>query len=251
MKRISLLILCFIFTLSSFSQAWKYKRFEVWAGVSDFQYYGDVGGSPDKSNMFGLKDISFKSQRPGINIGFSYRLEERLYVHATNSFGIFSQTDQGSRNSVRNFAFSSMADELSVQGVFYLIKERNVYYYSIMARRGGLRKLNQPLSLYTFVGVGGLFFKVIPKDNLDGSSRFIGNKHVSASFPVGLGLKFAYNQNISFGMELGARLTLTDYLDGLTSQYSKHNDIYYILNFKLIYRLSKGKGLKQIFKMKF
>jgi opacity protein-like surface antigen len=244
MKRFVLLFLSIFLFLSGYSQIWKLKRFEVWGGVSVFQYFGDIGGSADGSNLFGIKDISLKSNRPGINIGGTYRVNERIYIHGSNSLGFFAQTDKGSRNSSRNFAFYSIADELSVQGAFYILKEKTNYYYSIMGMRG-LKNLNRPLSLYAFVGAGGLFFKVTPKEDLIGSSRLVDSKWVTVTFPVGLGLKFAYSPELSLGMELGARATLTDYLDGFTSSLSKHNDLYYLLNFKVIYRLAKGKGLRQ------
>jgi len=248
MKRILTLFLFLSITFFGYSQTRSFKRYEVFYGVSVFQYFGDVGGTADKSSLFGLKDISLMANRPGFNFGATYKLAEGLYVQATNTFGLIAQKDEGSRNSNRGFSFRSIVNELSVQGVFFIIPEKKNYYYSIMSMRGGLKKINQPLSLYAFAGVGGLYYKVKAKENLVGSPRFVGDKTFTLAIPVGLGLKFAYSPDLSFSMELGARITQSDYLDGVTSPYSKHNDMYYLLNFRVLYRISKVKDIKKLFR---
>jgi hypothetical protein len=247
MKRLLVITIVLFISLSSFSQAWKVRRFEVWGGPSVFQFYGDIGGSASANNLYGLKDIKLNSTRPGFNIGASFRLEERIYLHGTNTFGILAASDKNSRNSSRGYAFSAIADELAIQGVFFLIKENQNYYYSIMKKRGGLNKINRPLSVYVFAGLGGLFYKTFPKDNLIGSPRFK-SQSISLVAPVGLGAKLAFSPKVSYSLELGARYAFSDQLDGLNTQFSKFNDLYYIINFKVIYRLYKGRGLKQIFR---
>lgn len=247
MKRLILIIIGLILSFPIYSQQWKTRRFEVWGGLSVFQFFGDIGGAATSNNLYGLKDLKLNSTRPGFNIGVSYRLEDRIYIYGTNSFGVFSATDKNSKNSIRNFAFYSIADEIAVQGVFYLIRENQNYYFDIMRKRGGLKRVNRPISLYVFAGMGGLIYKTIPKDNFIGSSRLDNKQMFTLTIPAGLGAKMAYTSQVSFGVELGARYVFSDKLDGLTTQFSKFNDIYYVLNFKVIYRLQKGKGLKQIF----
>ncbi len=248
MKKIIVLFsFCLIVTIG-YSQVWKLKRFEVWGGVSVFQSFGDIGGSASSNTLFGLKDLSLKSSRPGISFGGIYRVNERIYLQGSNSFGFFTQTDKGSKNSIRNYAYSTIADEISAQTQFFFIKEAQNYNYDIMSMRGGLNGINKYLSVYAFAGVGGLFFKVTAKESLVDSPRFSDSQSFTLAFPVGLGVKYAYTPALSFGVELGARLTFTDKLDGLTTAYSKHNDFYYIMNFKAIYRLTKNKGLFQMFR---
>lgn len=247
MKRLQILLLLLVLGVSAYPQAWKRKRIEVWGGVSIFQYFGDIGGSAEKSTWFGLKDIKLNSTRPGLNVGVSYRLEERIYIYGSNSFGVFSASDKNSRNSNRNYAFYSIANEFSIQAAFYLLKENQNYYYSIMKMRGGLKRINQPLSVYVFAGFGGLFTKPFAKNDLVGSTRFNDKASFSLAFPIGIGAKLAYTPKLAFGVELGARYVLSDQLDGFTTLTSKHNDLYYMLSFKAIFRLTKGKGLKQIF----
>ncbi len=248
MKRIVLISIVVFISLSSYSQSWKVRRFEVWGGLSVIQFYGDIGGSASKNTWFGLKDIKLNSTRPGFNVGASYRLEERIYLYGSNTFGFFSASDKNSRNSGRGYAFNAIADEFSVQGVVFLMKESQNYYYSIMRKRGGLRKINKPLSVYFFAGLGGLLYKTFPKDNLVNTPRFNNSEFIALTAPVGLGAKLAFSPKVTYGLEIGARYVFSDRLDGLTTEYSKFNDLYYIINFKVIYRLYKGRGLKQIFR---
>jgi len=236
MKKYSLLLILNFVLLSSYSQIWKQQRYEVWGAVSVFQYFGDCGGTSSSNNLMGLKDISISANRPGLSLGAIYRADKRWYLQVSNSFGFFTQTDKGSRNEIRNFSFNTVANETSIQGMYFFIKESDRSYS--FTYRNALRGVNQLFSMYAFAGLGSLYYKVTPEDALVNSSRFV-NKHLSVVFPIGVGAKFTFTPSFSLGLELGRRWTFTDYLDGFTSPWSKHKDAYYIMNFKLYYRLPK------------
>jgi len=246
MKRLIIFgILIFFLSESISAQTWKQRRLEAYGGISTLNYFGDIGGSADKSNLFGLKDISIRSTRPGISLGVSYRLTKLFYVRTHYTLGYITQSDKGSINNNRNYAFTTMLNEISFQGVFFIKPESDKnYYYSVMQLRGGLNQLNKPLSFYVYGGVGGSFFSVTPKENLVGSNRFTNNQSFTLAIPIGIGLKFAYSPTISFGAELGVRYLFSDYIDGFTSVNSKHNDLYYLMNLKVIYRFPKSKRLR-------
>ena len=238
MKRFLLGVALVFVMLSGYSQIWKNQRYEVWGAVSVFQYFGDCGGTAAKNDLLGLKDISITANRPGFTIGGIYRYDEKWYFQVSNSFGFFTQTDKGSRNDSRGFAFSTIANETSVQGLYFFIKESDRSYS--FSFRHSLKGMNQMFSMYALAGFGSIYYKVSPNQTLSTSGRFV-NKHLSLAFPIGVGAKFTFTPSFSFGVELGRRWTLTDYLDGFTSSYSKHKDAYYILNFKLFYRLPKAR----------
>ena len=245
MRRIIVIFILLVFSQTGFSQVWKLQRIEAFGGLSTYHYFGDIGGSADKSNLGGLKDINFKSIRPGFNFGGIFRLEERFYIKGYLSFGVLYQTDEGSKNEHRHLAFSTIANEFSLQGMYFIIPESNQnYYYSVMQMRGGLNRLNKPFSLYTFFGVGSLFYDVKPKDNLIGSASFKDNNSFAMVFPIGVGVKLNFIPRISFGAELGVRYVLSDTIDGLSTDNSQYNDIYYLFNFKVFYRFPRAKKLK-------
>jgi hypothetical protein len=244
MKRLLLTVALIFVMFSGYSQIWRYQRYEVWGAVSVFQYFGDCGGTADKKDLLGLKDISILANRPGFTIGAIYREDERWYFQISNSFGFFTQTDKGSRNAARNFAFSTIANETSIQGLYFFVKESDRSYS--FSYRYRLKHINQLFSAYAFAGFGSLYYKVTPKESLVGSDRFE-NKHLTMNFPVGVGIKLAFSPSFSFGFDLGRRWTLSDYLDGFTSPWSHHKDAYYIMNFKFYYRLPKAKPFRPIF----
>lgn len=241
MKKIALPILL-IFTLSyaGLAQQWKLAPLELYGGIPSFQYFGDIGGSASESNLLGLKDISFTKIRPGLTLGGRYQIIKPLLVRASYSFGFLTQSDVNSRNEPRNFAFRTMINEVYAGVEFYLIPESDEnYFYSIMQVRGGLRHFRQPLSLYVLLGAGGVQYSVTAKDDLVGSSRFVGDKSFTMVVPIGIGVKYAIMPKVSIGAELTARYTMTDYLDGLTSPYSEFNDVYYSLNINVNYKIQK------------
>jgi hypothetical protein len=237
------LAIILVFVLVAFgslkAQVWKKTPIEAFAGLSGLHYFGDIGGSPDASNMGGLKDINFSKIRPGIYFGARYRISKPFQIKAYFASGFLAQSDYGSRNEARNFAFSTFTNELSVLAEFYIIPESDDnYFYSIMQIRGGLRHFRQPWALYVFGGAGALQFLVSPRESLVGSSRFIDDKSFSFVIPVGLGAKYAVMPRISLGMEFGVKYAFTDFLDGFTSPSSQHNDIFYSFVLKLNYKLN-------------
>lgn len=213
--------------------------------MSTFHYFGDIGGSADENNLLGVKDVRLGSIRFGFSGGIVYRLEEKLYLKGHTSFGFLTQTDKGSINEIRNNSFSTYVNEISLQAMYFIIPESEQNYnYSVMQLRGGLRHLNTPLSVYAFAGVGGLLFSVTPKDNLITDNRYDGDHSFAVVIPVGIGVKYAALPRISVGAEIGGRFVTSDYIDGFTTVYSKHNDVYYIMNFKVYYRFPRSKMIK-------
>ncbi len=250
MKRIALILVFSLNFLMVQSQAWRFRRYEVWGALSALQYYGDIGAVEDLHFLKGFDQVNFLINRPGFSFGALYRYDERWYIQASNSFGYFVQSDKNTnRNRARDFAFSTIIDEISIQGYYFITKESEKHFYnSIWNRRErGLKKLFQPISIYTFAGVGGALFWVTPKESFIGSSRFVGNKHAAFAFPMGFGLKFAYSPTLALSIEIGRRFTTSDFLDGFTSQWSKHKDIYYILNIKAMYRFKRSNRIHHRF----
>jgi hypothetical protein len=124
---------------------------------------------------------------------------------------------------------------------YYFVK--NKYENSYLFLRGkSLWSLLSSLDIYAFAGVGGAAYSVNANDLLtlqaQKSSGFTG------VIPGGIGATLVYTPNLNFGVELGGRYTLTDYIDGYHSeQFSKANDVYYLLNFTVTYKLkTSAKG---------
>jgi hypothetical protein len=84
MKRI---IATFIAVLSitglSFSQQWKTAPLELYGGISNLLYFGDIGGASSESSLMGIKDFRFSKIRPGITLGARYQVMKPLTLRAS------------------------------------------------------------------------------------------------------------------------------------------------------------------------
>jgi hypothetical protein len=68
--------------------------------------------------------------------------------------------------------------------------------------------------------------------------------------PAGLGFKDWNKNSMDLGFEICGRYVMNDFIDGLTTEISTSNDIYYTSSIKLIYRLSSlSLGLQLIFRL--
>jgi len=231
-----LLILLFL-PLSSNAQSWKLRRYEASVSLCTSQIYGDIGGSADANNLYGLKDIQILKTRPSVAFGARYKIDERMAVKVNLIFGMVSGNDEKSRNDDRNFSFTSTIIEPSAQFEYYLISERkSVSSGASFSRRGMINNFGK-LYPYVFAGVGGIISnpKLLRNDVpviLDESISKFG-----LTFPLGIGIKTSLNSKVSLGFEFGRRFTTTDNIDGYTSEWSKANDLYDIGMFSLIYKI--------------
>jgi hypothetical protein len=240
MKKYIAILAVVICSFHGYSQPWKSARLEVFGGFSGLQYFGDIGGTADATNLLGLKDINLGKLRPGVLVGARYHITKPFQVKASFQTGFLTQADDGSRNEGRELSFSTYISEITAVAEYYIIPESDEnYYYSIMQVRGGLRHFKQPYSLYVFAGLGGIYYSVTPDELLLASPRFNGDKHITMVIPAGVGFKYAILPKICLGLELGGRYTFTDYLDGYTSPYSKHNDVYYSFALLFNYKIQK------------
>ncbi|MCB8963439.1 MAG: hypothetical protein H6536_00175 [Bacteroidales bacterium] len=238
MKKLVVLHLLLVIAITSNAQAWKRNRLEVFGGLPITHYFGDIGGAAGASNMMGLKDITVRSLGAGFSAGAVYRLNTKLYVQASGTFGVYGGSDRGSRNEARNYSFTTTGTEFAATAHFYIIPESDKnYFYSVMQLRGGLKHINKPLSLYLFAGAGGLVYKIKPHADLATSDRFDDSQTFSAIIPFGIGMKYQLFARTLLGVELGARYMLSDKIDGFSPTQSEHNDFYYAINFKVYYRL--------------
>jgi len=236
-----LTLILIVLPILSFSQRWKLQRLEVAAGIGSAHYFGDIGGTADENNLFGLKDISIKYTRPNLNFGGRYRITEEFDVKANLAFGYLEASDENSRNEARNYAFSSSVFELSGQVEYNIIPEKRPRTYSVMALRDGLRTFDRTLNTYVFAGLGGIYFNPKPLADLEGSERFNDNKHFGLIIPFGVGIKYPLNSQLHVGFELGGRWAASDYLDGLTTQFSEANDIYYFTLLNVILKIDTSR----------
>jgi len=240
MRKIILVLVAVAFlSASADAQLWKLRRYEVVASLGTTQFYGDIGGFSKGENLLGLKDISFKQTRFNFTTNVKYRIIEDVSVRLNFAFGGFRATDEKGSNELRGFKAVTKFFEPSVMGEYYFIKNKSENsFLRLKDSRRGFNALIPALDVYIFAGFGGLSYNVKPNDKL---APFVAEpKGFIPVIPAGVGLNLFYTSNISLGMELSARFTFSDNLDGYSSIYSKSNDMYHFVNFTFTYKINTG-----------
>jgi hypothetical protein len=241
------IMLLSVLPLLSNAQRWKMRRFETSLGLGATSFYGDIGGTADTDNALGFKDIQIQYSRPSVLFGASYRVASNMNVKMNLIYGFLRADDVESRNENRNFAFTSTIFEPSFQFEYYIISENSSFSSSALFNRRGMLNNYSNIYLYAFGGIGGVFSNPKPEKNF--VDRFEDNfSKFGIAFPIGLGFKYIIDSEWSLGIELGRRFTLTDYIDGYTSQFSDHNDTYYIGSLQAIYKFRTDRRGMPIFK---
>jgi Domain of unknown function (DUF6089) len=141
-----------------------------------------------------------------------------LYLTAGIKIGKLSGDDKKeTKNLTRNLNFTSSLSEFSA-GVEYDIFNLN----------------EQPMSPYLFAGLAVYNYNPYTYDSIgnknylqplgtEGQGFYNGRTKYSLtqlSVPFGAGVKFAVNENIRIGFELGFRKLFTDYIDDVSTTYA-------------------------------
>ena len=232
---VSLLILSCIEPVSG--QRWKLRRYEVGGGIGMTQVFGDIGGTINKNNWFGLRDIKIDETSLAFPAYLRYRLDPIYALKLNTTLGFGNGSDEDSRND-RGRSYKTMLFEFSLQGEYYFLAEERRYKSAAMFNRRGMLNNYMSFGAYGFAGIGGVYSRAnvnipdpAPYDNIK-------NNSFGAVLPFGIGLKYIIDDRWLINAELGYRISFTDYIEGYKQkQDSKHNDVYYFLNVSVGYRL--------------
>ncbi|MDR2887757.1 MAG: DUF6089 family protein [Bacteroidales bacterium] len=242
MKRLYLL---FLFLLlvghGAWAQFWQSKRLEATAGLGPTFFFGDVGGFSNGTNALGFKDFTFLQTRADFDVSLKYRLKEDINIRLSLSGGQFNATDRRGSNNWRELQSSTEFFRPAVMGEYYLVKNRIEGSY--MFQRKGQRMavgFKDAIDFYVFAGIGGMSYSVEANAALEERVKDFDSDGFAVVVPVGAGTKYVYSQRFDFGAELCGHYIFSDNIDGYTSQYSKHNDVYYSLNFFVVCKINTG-----------
>lgn len=243
MKKLLIVVaaICFLSPVTV-AQLWKVRRLEVTAGIGPTQFFGDIGGYPNDKNILGLRDFTFRQTRFNINTNLRYRITQDLSARVNLMSGLFHSTDAHGSNITRGYESGTFFVEPSLIAEYYFIKnkEENSFIF-LNKNESTIKSFFGSLDFYAFTGFGGLAYHVKPNDVLaplvtkpDGFTEVI---------PIGVGANMVYSAKFNFGVELGGRFTYSDNLEGYTTGF--RNDVYYILNFTVTYKINtQGKGVR-------
>lgn len=207
MKRITRIIAFLFLPCFAFSQ-----HFEAGILIGASNYLGDL--SNNSSNLY------LQETKPAFGVLGRYNFNDFFAIRLGINYTWVAGQDANVRNDdfvrSRNLSFRSSI----LEGA--LIGEINLPGYQPYG-------LYRPFSPYLFVGIAAAKFN--PKARYEGNWVVLqplqteGNSYgtVTAAIPFGLGVKYALSDKINIGLELGSRLTFTDYLDDVSELYVAHS----------------------------
>jgi hypothetical protein len=194
-----------ILSVLSFTLSAQKFHINTFIGLSNYQ--GDLQE----------KRFTFNQAHLAIGAGLSYEITEKFLINGGLTLGRVSANDKyNTRNSLRNLNFTSNITEAHLTGSYYFV---NLYEHSV--------------SPYIFAGIAFYNFSPYTKDtsgnkhflkplSTEGQGFIAGKEYYKInqfSIPFGGGVKFALNENVRLGIEVGMRKLFTDYLDDISTNY--------------------------------
>jgi OmpA-OmpF porin, OOP family len=204
-----------------------HQKWEVGAYFGASQYQGDL-------QVLGTKDINIGN----IGILARYHINDAFAIRPNFILGQLSAADF---NEARKYSFSTPLRELSVLGEYEFLGKRR--YANI--EQGKFKKTFSP---YLFAGVG--YANLTPKTDYNRNGNISNKTKIdeddqkredfkgAIALPIGAGVKMDLSKFWTIGVEAGLRLTMNDYLDGISvSANPDKNDTYVTGGVILSYRI--------------
>jgi hypothetical protein len=243
MKRFfSALFLVILIYPAANGQLWKLRRYELTGSFGTSQFFGDIGGFTPGENALGFKDITINNTRFSLGLGMRYRIYDKFSVKLDLNFGLLHATDAKGSNEGRDMEATTSVFETGVRAEYYILKNSAESSYRFIKGQEIFASIIAKIDLYAYAGLSPIIYSVNPNDNLLAVIEKDGG--TALGIPLGVGINYLVSPNSLIGIDMGYRLTTTDYLDGYTSQYSEHNDVYYFMTFVFTHKLKTSeKGL--------
>jgi len=187
---------------------------------------GEFGGSIGLAHYFGYLNTNAAINRPKFSAGLFFIKQFNNYVglKIAADYARVGYSDIYSKNAVeqrRNLSFNSNIWEASLSGYFNFFKFMpgvEGYNYTPYVSLGvGVFSFDP----YAYLGGQKYFLRPLGTEG-QGSSLYPDRKPYSSMaicFPVGVGVKYAFNERFNIGLEITHRFTTTDYLDDVSKTY--------------------------------
>ena len=206
MRKVSIILLFLVIASTSNSQKIDLNLF---LGASNYE--GDM-----QSNFF-------KFTQPGFTIGggITYQLSDRIYVRTGITFASLSADDKKNpKVYFRNLNFKTSIQELHLAFEYHLFNIDDIRFSPYFF--GGLAVYH--FNPYTKDMAGNKYY--LQPLSTEGQGFYLNRKQYSLTqfaIPFGGGIKYALNDNIKIGVEVGMRKLFTDYLDDVSTNYVDKN----------------------------
>jgi opacity protein-like surface antigen len=174
------------------------SKFSFSLGAGSANYFGDL---IDKDVTLSQVSLSFST---GLKYAITSNLAARLDVGVQKLQG--SDSKSGGAHPERNLSFKSNTVDFALAAEYTILNSKKF-----------------KLSPYIFAGVGVVLFNPYAQDAFGNKQSLPelqteGRSYSTAAleFPLGAGVKYRINDDVSFGLEFNYRITRTDYLDDVS-----------------------------------
>ena len=161
-----------------------------------------------------------------LGLSLNYEYTEQIMIRAGLTYAVVGGADRYSKDTGlvhRNLSFETSIVEFSVVGEYYIF---NLNYQKLSPYVfAGLAVFH--FNPYAYSGNQRVFLKPLSTEG-QGLSQYPDRKPYSLTqlaLPFGGGLKYAVNDKIRIGLELGLRKLFTDYLDDVSTSYADQADL--------------------------
>ncbi len=221
LKRLLILIF-FLLSNNCFLQAQhpkpRHQVFTTGMGTGIIIFFGDIGNA-GKGHNFKLEG--------------SYSMVQDWSVRISLLYGTASDSDKGTPNAGRDFAYETILLQPSVQAIYTFMREKGKGY----TKKGLLRNWDRWRG-DVMGGVAFPYFKVNPGGHFT-PEDMTKQQGLTIAVPFGVAMQYGISEKLSVRGEVMPQFFFSDNLDGYASPYSKSNDFMYLISITLVYNLSK------------
>lgn len=216
---------------------WKKYRSQVFVGGGASNFLGELGGRDQEGSDF-IWDLETRVFKPAITLGYRYFIKKNIALRAQFSYAVVAGDDALTKErfrSNRNLHFRSNIFEAAIIAEYVFYEVRPGHRYSLEGVKGMKPRAGQ---IYCFAGIGA--FRFNPQAKVDESwydLRPLGTEgqnlsqgaeeysRTSIAIPLGLGYRWRFlsNQHLFLGVEIGHRITFSDYIDDVSTEYISQN----------------------------
>ena len=190
-------------------------------------HIGVFGGLAAYNGDLTEKILPKKVTNGALGITLNYELRDRFMIRGGITYAVVGGADRYSDKPdlvARNLSFETKVLEFSAIGEYYLFNLYTTRFSPYIF--GGLAVYHFNPYAYNTSGEK-VFLKPLSTEG-QGIAGYPASKPyglTQAAIPFGGGIKFAINDNLRVGVELGMRKLFTDHFDDVSGSYADPNDL--------------------------
>jgi opacity protein-like surface antigen len=213
-RKVSSYMIIMLFAVTTAKAQEFYSTTEYGVGVGGAQYFGD------------LNETTFKYIRPTTGIFIRYHFNPFISARVNFNYahvGFDDKLSDNPYNRKRNLNFQSEILEASVQAEFNFFRfatgAEGSRWTPYLTGGVGVFRFNP----YTYYNDQKVYLQTVGTEGQNHGYDQHKYTRTSWCFPVGAGIKYWLRPGVNVGIEIADRLTLTDYMDDVSTYYVDRN----------------------------